>query len=174
MSSAATIERDYAALRPSVRGGSDHASSRRRFLEQTWAAFGDPSPTPDRRTVSWIGFYERDPSDASQMLLLDREPKPACSPIGLHGMCGRGMIDAAAIIIDNVRTLGPNYIACDPRDQSELVIPVFGADGVCTGVLDVDSYAIGAFREHDVHGLHELLVAFGLTSRTNLPRIVRL
>lgn len=106
------------------------------------------------------------------MLLIDREPKPACSPIGLHGLCGRGMIDAASYIVDDVRTLGANYVACDPRDQSELVVPLVNEEGECYGVLDIDSFAIGAFDENDAAAMHSLLWSCGL-SAGGPPEILR-
>ena len=113
--------------------------------------------------ISWIGFYRR-PADADEMLLLCREPKPACSPIGLHGMCGRCVLDRMPLIIADVRTLGENYVACDPRDQSELVIPLLDDDQTCDTVLDADSFDQGAFDEHDAQGMSKLLVALGLAS----------
>lgn len=164
--------RDYAPLFSTAKPSPDRASVMRRFLDLAWRAFGDDAPTPERKTISWIGFYERDSSSPEQMLLIDREPKPACSPIGLHGMCGRGMVENNSIIIDDVRTLGKNYIACDPRDQSELVVPLVDANGTCFGVLDIDSYAIAAFDDRDADQMHKLLVAFGLTHRSE-PRITR-
>lgn len=113
--------------------------------------------------LSWIGFYEK-VAGTDEMVLVCREPKPACSPIGLHGMCGRGWIDRRSIIIADVRTLGGNYIACDPRDQSELVVPCMNSDGTCWGVLDADSYDTNAFDDRDEEGMHALLRILGLTS----------
>lgn len=144
----------------------------RRFLQKAWAAFGDENPSAEKKTFSWIGFYERDPADANQMILIDREPKPACSPIGLHGLCGKGMLDATMYIVDDVKTLGANYVACDPRDQSELVVPLVNGQGVCFGVLDIDSFAIGAFDENDAKAMFTLLSRFGLTAGPE-PRIER-
>jgi len=164
--------RDYTPLLAAAAPAHDRTAAMRLFVDLTWRAFGDEAPTAERKTVSWIGFYERDPANPEQMLLIDREPKPACSPIGLHGMCGRGMVENNSIIIDNVRTLGANYIACDPRDQSELVVPLVDAKGTCFGVLDIDSYAIGAFDEHDAEQMHRLLVSFNLTSG-GTPRVTR-
>ncbi|MBX3379791.1 MAG: hypothetical protein KF805_06830 [Phycisphaeraceae bacterium] len=156
--------RDYAKLlqAPAPSGGG-RASAMRAFLDLTWSAFGDDNPSPERKKISWIGFYERDHEDAAQMILIDRRPKPACSPIGLHGLCGWGMLDSTSYIVDDVRTLGANYVACDPRDQSELVVPLFNEKGESFGVLDVDSFAIGAFDENDAACVHRLLRAFGLT-----------
>lgn len=160
--------RDYSnLLRSPTPARGDRASAMHDFLNRAWSAFGDENPSADRKTISWIGFYERDPhppEDAAQMILIDRRPKPACSPIGLHGLCGQGMLDAAAYVVDDVKTLGANYVACDPKDQSELVVPVFNEKGESFGVLDIDSFAIGAFDENDAACMHQLLRNFGLTT----------
>jgi putative methionine-R-sulfoxide reductase with GAF domain len=147
----AIVRRDYLPLLAKARHAAplDRLAAMERLVKDLWAAFAD-------RHVSWVGFYEKSAGD--EMVLVCREPKPACSPIGLQGMCGRGWKDRRPIIIDDVRTLGENYIACDPRDQSELVIPVLNDDGSCWGVLDVDSYDLRAFDEHDVREMSQLLV----------------
>jgi putative methionine-R-sulfoxide reductase with GAF domain len=78
-------------------------------------------------------------------------------------MCGRSYLTKRSILVADVRTLGANYIACDPKDQSELVIPLVDDAGRCEGVLDVDSYDIGGFDEGDVEGMTGVLVGLGLT-----------
>lgn len=163
--------RDYSNLLASAqaRPSTSRSDAMRDFLDLAWSAFGDDNPSPDRKTVSWIGFYERDPEDAAQMILVDRRPKPACSPIGLHGLCGKGMLDSTSYIVDDVRTLGANYVACDPRDQSELVVPLFNEKHEAFGVLDIDGFAIGAFDEHDAAQMHKLLTNFGLTAGSPPP-----
>lgn len=130
-------------------------------IDLLWQAFGLHSrPT---HALSWIGFYDKVPN-ADEMVLVCREPKPACSPIALHGMCGEGWKQRRAIVIPNVKTLGENYIACDPKDQSELVVPVFDDAGECTSVLDADSYDTNAFSEHDALAITRILLALGLTA----------
>jgi putative methionine-R-sulfoxide reductase with GAF domain len=129
-----------------------------------WGAFGN-------KPIAWVGFYDR-VLGAEEMVLVCREPKPACSPIGLHGMCGRSYLTKQSILVADVRTLGENYIACDPKDQSELVVPLVDADGRCSGVLDVDSYDLNGFDEADVQGMNRLLAALGLTH--GAPPLARL
>ena len=124
----------------------------RRCIDLLWGGVGSAG-------ISWIGFYEREGDD--QMTLVCREPKPACSPIGLHGMCGRGMLDRRPLVIADVRTLGPNYIACDPKDQSELVIPLLAPDGSCDAVLDVDSWDLASFDDRDAAGMKTILGVIG-------------
>ena len=107
------------------------------------------------------------------MLLVARRDKPACSPIGLHGVCGQGFLEEAARLVEDVGLLGPSYIACDPRDRSELVLPIYRA-GACWGVLDADSHEVACFTDLDVVGMTQVLVAAGLLDRTPSVRADRL
>jgi putative methionine-R-sulfoxide reductase with GAF domain len=119
--------------------------------------------------ISWIGFYLKDPA-ADQLILGPRRDKPACSPIALHGMCGRCFLEKRPIIIQDVALLGTNYIACDPRDRSEVVIPLLSTDGSCWGVLDADSYNTRAFGLADAAAMTEFVEAIGLSAPPALRR----
>lgn len=124
--------RALAELRSRVKAGMSLDERLRAVVDVYWAHFGFDRPaTAGKRGVSWCGFYRREVTDEAgqEMTLICREPKPACSPIGLGGMCGRGWRDEAAYVVRDVRVLGANYIACDPKDQSELVIPVWDVGG---------------------------------------------
>jgi putative methionine-R-sulfoxide reductase with GAF domain len=113
--------------------------------------------------VSWVGFYLERP-EAPQESRLELGPcrnKPACSPIGLHGVCGQALLAGRARIVRDVADLGPNYVACDPADRSEIVIPLADDHGRCWGVLDLDSHEVGAFSEDDHRGLVHVLRAAG-------------
>jgi len=116
--------------------------------------------------ISWVGFYLAEPN-ADEMILGPCRDKPACSPIGLHGACGRSWQSQRALVIADVASLGEQYIACDPRDRSELVIPLFDA-GACWGVLDLDSHDLASFSTHDAEQLNRLMAIAGLT--TDQPR----
>lgn len=140
-------------------------------IDVLWRAFG--SHGYEHIPISWIGFYDK-VEDADEMVLVCREPKPACSPIGLHGMCGRSFLDSRPILIHDVATLGANYIACDPKDKSEAVVPMFNTDGTCWGVLDADSYEVGTFDDADVRGMQLLCEALGLSSPALNAVVVRL
>lgn len=113
--------------------------------------------------VSWVGFYVPAPGAATEMRLAARRDKPACSPIGVHGACGRCFTSRRTLVVADVAALGENYVACDPRDRSELVIPCFEEDGECWGVLDLDSFEVGAFSDFDATALHAALAAARLT-----------
>lgn len=145
-----------------------------------WDAFGLHTAGVVREgapaRVSWIGFYEKTPG-LEQMTLAARRDKPACSPIGLHGMCGRCYLERRPVVVRDVATLGEHYIACDPRDRSEAVVPMLNPDGTCWGVLDADSYELGAFDESDIRGMRALCEALGLSSASaelGEPSVLRL
>jgi putative methionine-R-sulfoxide reductase with GAF domain len=106
------------------------------------------------RPVSWVGFYWM---AGDEMTLGPRRDKPACSPIGLHGACGQAALAGKTLVVRDVAELGEGYIACDPRDRSEIVVPVRGAGGEVRAVLDVDSHAVAAFGEPDRVGMEQLL-----------------
>jgi len=126
-------------------------------VDALWAAMS-------AKGVSWVGVYVKSEL-APEMLLGPRQNKPACSPIGLHGACGRAWKSARPLIVEDVARLGEGYIACDPRDRSEVVMPLVDAEtGVCWGVLDVDSYDLAAFGPRDVAGLGMVLEHMQLTT----------
>ncbi len=118
--------------------------------------------------VSWCGFYVDQPEapDDQRLVLGPSRDTPACSPIGLHGACGQSFVSQETLIVHDVADLGDGYIACDPRDQSEIVIPLLRAtaDGgrESWAVLDLDSFDVGAFDDRDDVGLRYVLRAAGL------------
>jgi len=126
------------------------------FVDVLWEHL---SPTG----ISWLGFYSR-AEGAEEMILEARRDKPACSPIGLHGACGQACLTRTTLVVTDVRKLGEGYVACDPRDQSELVIPLFDDSGACWGVYDADSFDVGSFDERDAAEVRGLLIAAGLTT----------
>lgn len=101
------------------------------------------------------------------MVLSARRDKPACSPIGVHGACGQSFREESVRLIEDVALLGPNYIACDPRDRSELVMPIY-RNGIRWGVLDADSHEFACFGDADIVGMAGVLWAAGLLLR-DLP-----
>jgi putative methionine-R-sulfoxide reductase with GAF domain len=111
--------------------------------------------------VSWVGFYLHEGGE--ELVLGPRRDRPACSPIGMHGACGQAFRSRRSLVVRDVQELGENYIACDPRDRSEVVVPLFTPDGRCWGVLDLDSHDPEAFDDGDVSGLQLLLRQAGLT-----------
>lgn len=128
------------------------------------------------RGLSWIGFYLVEgcaSAEPTEMTLAARRDKPACSPIGVHGVCGQGYLEEAIRLVEDVALLGPGYIACDPRDRSEVVVPIY-RNGARWGVLDADSHEVGCFGDADVAGFSTVLAAAGLLDRRPPIRADRL
>ena len=136
----------------------DRASLMNAIIDILWDAL---SP----HGVSWIGFYLDNPHqpDALRLTLGPRRNTAACSPIGLHGACGRCLLSRRILVVDDVRKLGAAYIACDPRDLSECVVPCLQGDGSAWAVLDVDSHLLGHFTAEYGDNLGKVLTAAGLT-----------
>lgn len=149
-------KRDYSRVAAAVRPDGDREACMRVVVEALWEELHD-------KGCSWIGFYVKSPN-ADELVLGPRRDKPACSPIGMHGACGRSFLRVRPLIVTDVKNLGGGYIACDPRDRSEAVLPCVDSDGVCWGVLDADSFDVDAFGLEDVAGMHEVLLRAGLTS----------
>ena len=153
--------RDYAALRTPAAAIAHLPSREARmeaFVELWWKAFAAFG-------VSWAGFYVDCPHepDAQRMILAARRPGPACSPIGIHGACGQTLVSGQPMVVRDVADLGAGYIACDPRDRSELVVPCLTPEGHAWGVFDVDSHQVGSFQASDGTACQELLSLAGLT-----------
>jgi len=147
------MPRPYAEIAARLDAVGEAPERMRRVADALWDACRDQG-------VSWVGFYL---PDGDALILGPARDKPACSPIGLHGACGKAFRAGQPLIVRDVAELGENYIACDPRDRSEVVVPLLDARGRCQGVLDLDSYAIAAFDESDVIGLTRVLASAGLT-----------
>jgi putative methionine-R-sulfoxide reductase with GAF domain len=148
------MRRDYEGLMSRIEVHPDRDRAARAFVDITWEALHATG-------ISWLGFYLHGSADA--LVLGPCRNKPACSPIGMHGACGRALSGRRVVLVHDVSELGENYIACDPRDRSELVIPLFDGAGRCWGVFDADSHAVGAFSEADAEGFTALLRKAGLT-----------
>ena len=169
--------RDYAPLiaaaLPLGRGLADGSMSREQVLQRVSDLLWDAFRGDFRGSVSWIGFYTFDSRRPDEMLLAARRNKPACSPIGLHGACGQCLLSCRPLVVRDVKNLGAGYVACDPRDQAEVVVPLIGGPGEPAGavapgrawaVLDGDSFDTDAFTIADALGLNRVLLAAGLTA----------
>ena len=72
------------------------------------------------------------------------------------------------MVVANVHEF-PGHITCDPRSQSEIVVPVFDAAGALMAVLDIDSAVPAAFGEADRDGLERLVAWFARTTYVPVP-----
>ena len=152
MSSMTRAARTYDKLDVQIPPEASREIRMQAVVDALWQAFADQG-------YSWVGFYldqPREPDDR-RMILGPCRDKPACSPIGLHGACGRALLSRQTLIVRDVAELGDNYIACDPRDKSEIIIPLVDSAGTCWGVLDIDSHEIATFDAADEYGLRNFL-----------------
>ncbi len=124
----------------------------REIIDELWDNF-------QANPYSWCGFYLVAPS-GQELILGPHREKPACSPLPLHGVCGRALGAGKTIIVDDVNTLGQAHVECDPRNQSEIVVPVFDKDGKIWAVFDVDSHLKAAFDGMDQRWLETILRNF--------------
>ena len=149
------MKRPYDKLTESLAGlAGDLTSRMQAVVDALWEALHPAG-------VSWVGFYTHEGGD--ELFLGPRRDKSACTPIGLHGACGQAFTSRKPLVVPDVIELGEAYIACDPRDRSEVVLPLFDELGACWGVLDLDSHETNSFDAADVAGLQRVLLAAGLT-----------
>ena len=149
--------RDYQAIAARVAAKGSESQRLQRVADALWEGLKNHG-------VSWVGFYidQPDQPEDRRLILGPHRDKPACSPLGLHGVCGQAMRFRTTRIIADVTELDDDYIACDPRDRSEIAIPLLREDGTCCVVLDLDSFEPGAFDESDKAGLMLVLETAGL------------
>jgi GAF domain-containing protein len=103
--------------------------------------------------LNWLGFYFL---RGDTLVLGPFQGKPACVRIAVgRGVCGTAAATRATQRIDNVHEF-PGHIACDSASNSELVVPLIGADGRLVGVLDIDSPRPGRFTAGDQRGIEAL------------------
>jgi len=101
----------------------------------------------------WTGFYLVDPLKPQELVVGPYQGTLGCLriPFG-KGVCGHVAATREPIIVPDVHEF-PGHIACDSASNSEIVVPVFRADGSLAAVLDVDSTDYDAFDEIDQQGL---------------------
>jgi len=111
----------------------------------------------------WTGFYAVDPLKPAELVVGPYQGTLGCLriPFG-KGVCGAAAASGETQLVADVHAF-PGHIACDSRSNSEIVVPVFRADGSLAAVLDVDSESLSAFGPDDREGL-EAICAILLTA----------
>ncbi|GHF22406.1 hypothetical protein GCM10017044_15770 [Kordiimonas sediminis] len=130
---------------------------------------GEPNVTARMATVScllsqafpdrffWTGFYCVDPDKSKELIVGPYQGTLGCLriPFG-RGVCGMAAATGETQIVKDVHAI-ENHIACDSRSNSEIVVPVYGADQKLIAVFDVDSTQVAAFDETDKTHLEDIL-----------------
>ncbi len=104
--------------------------------------------------ASWTGFYMLRDGE----LVVDAYQGPvACLVLAAHtGVCWAAIDRHESLVVADVHAF-PGHIACDSQSRSEVVVPIFGADGEPIGVLDVDSHRPDAFDDVDREGYESIV-----------------
>jgi GAF domain-containing protein len=104
----------------------------------------------------WTGFY-RVVEPGRLLRVGPYQGTLGCLEISFgQGVCGTAAADRRTVVVPDVE-LFPGHITCDSRARSEIVVPVFDADGSLLAVLDVDSAQLAAFDGEDAVGLERLV-----------------
>jgi len=102
----------------------------------------------------WTGFY-RVVND--ELLLGPFQGPLACVHIGYgRGVCGTAWKERRTQVVPDVEQF-PGHIACSSESRSEIVVPMFDADGNVTAVLDIDSRDLATFDQVDQCYLERLV-----------------
>lgn len=104
----------------------------------------------------WTGFYV---VCGDELHLGPFQGSVACMHIAYgRGVCGTSWQRGETIVVPDVEQF-PGHIACSSLSRSEIVVPLFGADGQVRAVLDIDSRELNTFDEVDRHWLEEIVKA---------------
>jgi L-methionine (R)-S-oxide reductase len=110
----------------------------------------------------WTGFY-RVVEPGRLLRVGPYQGSLGCLDIAFgRGVCGTAAADARTVVVPDVHAF-PGHIACDGRSRSEIVVPVFDADGSLLAVLDIDSAEPAMFDDVDAEGLERLMAWFRRT-----------
>ena len=103
----------------------------------------------------WTGFYV---VCGDELHLGPFQGSVACMHIAYgRGVCGTAWQRGETIVVPDVEQF-PGHIACSSLSRSEIVVPLFGADGQVRAVLDIDSRELNTFDEVDRHWLEEAVM----------------
>jgi L-methionine (R)-S-oxide reductase len=109
----------------------------------------------------WVGFYLK---KGDQLVLGPFQGPLACTRIDFDsGVCGHAYTTRETVIVPNVDEF-PGHIACSSASKSEIVVPIFDANGEVFGVLDVDSDRLDDFGDADREGLERIVKLISVSS----------
>ena len=101
----------------------------------------------------WTGFYIL---EIGKLIVGPYQGPLACQVLEKNtGVCWAGILRRSTVVVPDVHKF-PGHIACDSRSNSEIVVPLFDANGKPWAVLDVDSQKFGAFSEVDKRWLEKI------------------
>ena len=102
----------------------------------------------------WTGFYRL---INDELIVCCYQGSVACLVLEKNkGVCWAAFDKKKTIIVADVHEF-PNYIACDSRSKSEIVVPIKDKSGNIVAVLDVDSKTLDSFNEIDTKYLEQIV-----------------
>jgi GAF domain-containing protein len=110
----------------------------------------------------WTGFYRVVTAEGGGGLLRvgPYQGTLGCLEIAFgRGVCGMAAAERRTVVVEDVHAF-PGHITCDGRSRSEIVVPVFDAEGALVAVLDIDSDRPGAFGDEDRLALEHMVSWF--------------
>ncbi len=111
----------------------------------------------------WTGFYRVVEPDR-RLRVGPYQGTLGCLDITFgRGVCGTAAAERRTVVVEDVHAF-PGHITCDARSRSEIVVPVFAADGSLLAVLDIDSAEPAMFGVADAAGLEALVAWFRTAS----------
>lgn len=103
----------------------------------------------------WVGFYRV--TEPEMLKIGPYQGGHGCLAIPFsRGVCGAAARERRTQVVADVNAF-PGHIACAASTRSEIVVPVFDADGALIAVLDVDSDTPDAFDAADAAALEALV-----------------
>ncbi|MEX0306185.1 MAG: GAF domain-containing protein [Ruegeria sp.] len=103
----------------------------------------------------WTGFYRV--TEPGLLKIGPYQGGHGCLVIPFErGVCGAAARTGQAQLVPDVDAF-PGHIACASSTRSELVLPVWDAQGNVIAVFDIDSDQPGAFNEYDATALGSIL-----------------
>lgn len=103
----------------------------------------------------WTGFYRVTEPDL--LKIGPYQGGHGCLQIPFkRGVCGAAARTGEVQLVDDVEAF-QGHIACASSTRSEIVLPVYAAQGRLLGVLDIDSNQPAAFNQEDADKLSGIL-----------------
>ncbi len=100
----------------------------------------------------WVGVYLLN-EEAKELWLHNYVGRPTTHPkipVG-EGICGTAVAQGENLNVPDVEAVD-NYIACDPRVKSELVVLIRAGEDIF-GQVDIDSRTAAAFTDEDTEAV---------------------
>jgi len=102
---------------------------------------------------SWTGFYLL--AENGELHVGPYQGPVACQVLRDKGVCLHAVRTRQPVVVPDVHAFA-GHVACDPRSQSEIVVPLI-KEGDVRGVLDIDAHKPGQFDEDDIPPLKRIL-----------------